>query len=171
MKKATSYLLTLAMLLIASSLYAQTEDVLLQQLTQNEHESVPRGVTLEQNGFNNEARIRQVNAAASSIMSVQSGNGNATRVMQRGPFIDISLSQHGDGNVYNANFHGRDAQIDVTQTGDENSILQSLFINGADLRITQEGNQNELIQTGLHVTPGLEILQQGSGMKIIINSN
>ena len=171
MKKNNFLPLTLVILLLALPLFGQTEDALLHQLAQNEHESVPRGVTLEQNGFNNEARIRQVDAAASSLMSLQSGNENAIRVMQRGNFIDISLSQQGDGNVYNANLRGRDAQIDVSQNGDENYIFQSLFVNDADLRITQEGNQNELIQTGWQVSKGIEILQQGSGMKIIIDSN
>ena len=174
MKKINRAAILFSLLFLsASALRAQTEDVILMQLSQSAQQpAVLNGVELQQNGTKNEAFIIQAaNAGSSGVKAVQSGSGNTIELMQSGTYIDIEISQHGNGNVYEADIEGEGSRIDVSQSGYENFIFQSLISNNSDIAIRQNGNQNEVIHTGTATNSGIQVRQQGSGMKVIIQTN
>ncbi|MEX2231441.1 MAG: hypothetical protein WD824_04740 [Cyclobacteriaceae bacterium] len=159
-------------LLAAQKLSAQTEDALLQQLSRTENESSVNGVTIDQEGTNNEAFILQVTEASSSaVNALQTGAENRIQLLQTGNYIDIRISQEGAGNIYEADLEGQDSKIDISQSGFENIIFQSLMLNNTGISIYQQGDKNEVIHTGTSNNSGIQIQQQGSGMKLIIQSN
>ena len=166
--------LVAAFILWGSSLSAQTEDALLQQLSQIAEQPPPTkiGVNLQQEGFQNEAYIIQISEASSStLISRQVGNGNTINLMQSGNYVDIKVSQRGDENFYEADVEGNNSRIHVSQSGDENFIFQSLILDNSGITIHQNGNQNEVIHTGTSTNSGIQVQQQGSGMKVIIQTN
>jgi len=166
--------LVAAFILWASTLPAQTEDALLQQLSDiaKQPSPSPGGVNLQQNGSLNEAYIAQVSEASSSTFTAtQAGSANTINVMQSGNYVDIEISQRGDGNLYEADVEGNDSRIDVSQSGYENFIFQSLIVDNSGITIHQNGNQNELIHTGTSTNSGIQVQQQGSGMRVIIQTN
>ena len=159
--------------LSASALRAQTEDVILMQLSQSSQQpSLLNGVELQQNGTKNEAFIIQAtNEGSGGVKAVQAGSDNTIELMQSGNYIDIEISQHGNGNVYEADIEGEGSRIEVSQSGYENFIFQSLISNHSDIAIRQNGNQNEVIHTGTPTNSGIQVRQQGTGMKVIIQTN
>ena len=168
------FVLVAAFTLWARSLSAQTEDALLQQLSQiaEQPSPTPSGVNLQQKGFQNEAYIIQVSESSSStLISRQAGNGNTINLMQSGNYLDIKVSQRGDENFYEADVEGNNSRIHVSQSGDENFIFQSLILDNSGITIHQNGNQNEVIHTGTSTNSGIQVQQQGSGMKVIIQTN
>ena len=166
--------LVAVIILCASALSAQTEDALLQQLSQiaEKPSPAPGGVNLQQEGLQNEAYIVQVSEASSStLISRQAGNGNTINLMQSGDYIDIKVSQRGDENFYEADVEGNNSRIHVSQSGDENFIFQSLILDNSGITIHQNGDQNEVIHTGTSTNSGIQVQQQGSGMRVIIQTN
>ena len=173
MKRMLPRALLIALLTIACiTLHAQhAEDAILQQLNQKETQKSPDGVTLNQDGLNNEAYILQVTETTSGAEAVQVGNENRIHLIQTGNYIDIRVTQDGTGNLYEADIEGEDSKIDISQSGTENSIFQSLMLMNTGISIMQQGERNEVIHTGTSSNSGIQVQQQGTGMKVIIQTN
>lgn len=147
------------------------EDAILQQLNQREAQAPTDGVSLNQQGLNNEAYILQVTKTTSGVEAIQAGNENHIQLMQSGNYIHIRVSQDGTANLYQADIEGEDSKIDISQSGTENSIFQSLMVMDANISVMQQGERNEVIHTGTSTNSGVQVRQQGSGMKVIIQTN
>ena len=156
---------------MAQSLFAQSEESLLEQMQSNKNPLTEVSVT--QHGSGNEAFIQQVDQSNSNgIETLQSGKENMIDISQAGYYNVITITQQGSNNLYDADIEGDNVRIDIKQHGHENIISQSLFLYNTGFSIIQNGDGNEIIQTGTSSNSmGLQIQQHGSGMRLVIQSN
>ena len=153
----------LTLLAFSSNLWAQDEEVLLQQMGEITPDltSLSNQLWLNQEGYGNSTLIILMQTGSMNYAGLyQEGNGNMTHGMQDGYSNSIESSIWGNFN--------RSAFI---QSGDYNKIQQEIRGDNMNYTIIQEGNYNEAIQIENGIkSKEYKIIQQGDHMRVYIKN-